>query len=203
MGCPLRASVPLGARADTRSSDRPSRFGPGAPGRQPLVDQSAEIRGRDETRYSDQPMPLRDYAGLVALFNVALAGGLAAAERSGRGIPSRLSAGDVVLLSVATHKLSRLLTKDRVTSFARAPFTRYEEPAGHGELEEHARGTGMRRVIGELLVCPYCIGQWVAGGFTIGMVAAPRVTRLLASMFTMVAASDALHLAYKAAEKRV
>jgi hypothetical protein len=43
----------------------------------------------------------------------------------------------------------------------------------------------------------------VAGGFTVGIVAAPRVTRLLAGMFTMVAAADFLHLAYKAAEKRV
>jgi hypothetical protein len=166
------------------------------------VDQRAETKGRGETRYADVPMPLRDYAGLVALFNVALAGGLAAAERSGRPIPARLSAGDVLLLSIATHKLSRLITKDRVTSFARAPFTRYEEPAGHGELEEHARGSGMRRAIGQLLVCPYCIAQWVAGGFTVGIVAAPRVTRLLAGMFTMVAVADFLQLAYKAAEKR-
>ena len=88
-----------------------------------------ETKGRDETRYSDEPVPLRDYAGLVALFNVALAGGLAAAERSGRPLPARLTAGDVVLLSIATHKLSRLITKDRVMAFARAPFTRYQGDA--------------------------------------------------------------------------
>ena len=166
------------------------------------MEQSAKTRGREETRYADEPIPLRDYEGLVALFNVALVGGLAASERSGRPLPDRLTAGDVVLLSVATHKLSRLIAKDRVTSFARAPFTRYEEPAGHGELEEHARGRGMRRAIGQLLVRPYCMAQWVAGAFTVGIVAAPRVTRLLAGMFTMVAAADFLHLAYKAAEKR-
>ena len=160
------------------------------------------MTGRDETSYSDAPMPLRDYAGLVALFNVALVGGIAVADRRGRGVPERLTAGDMVLLSVATHKLSRLITKDRVTSSARAPFTRYEEPAGHGELEEHARGSGMRRAVGQLLVCPYCIGQWVAGAFTVGMVASPRVTRLLAGMFTMLSAADFLHLAYLAAEKR-
>ncbi len=93
-----------------------------------------------------------------------MVGGLALAERSGRRIPERVGVGDLVLMGVATHKLSRLITKDRVTSFARAPFTRYEEPAGHGEIEEHARGTGMRRAVGQLLTCPYCISQWVAGG---------------------------------------
>ena len=166
------------------------------------MEQSAERKGRDETRYTDEPIPLRDYDVLVALLTYAPAGGLDADVRSGRPIPARITAGDVVLLSIATHKLSRLITKDRVTSFARAPFTRYEEPAGHGELEAHARGQGMRRAIGQLLVCPYCIAQWVAGGFTVGIVAAPRVTRLLAGMFTMVAAADFLHLAYTAAEKR-
>ena len=162
----------------------------------------AETRDRAQGRYTDAPMPLRDYAGLTALFNLAMVGGLALAERSGRRIPERVSAADLALIGVATHKLSRLITKDRVTSFARAPFTRYEEPAGHGELEEHARGTGMRRAVGQLLTCPYCISQWVAGGFAIGLVAAPRPTRLAAALFAAVAISDGLQLAWNAAETR-
>jgi hypothetical protein len=166
------------------------------------VTPDAETRDRAPERYADVPMPLRDYAGLTALFNVALIGGLALAERSGRRIPERVSPGDLALLGVATHKLSRLITKDRVTAFARAPFTRYEKPAGHGELEEHARGTGMRRAIGQLLTCPYCISQWVAGGLTVGLVAAPRATRLAAALFAAVTISDALQLAWKAAEAR-
>lgn len=167
------------------------------------MDELTEARDRDETHYADAPVPLRDYARLTAAFNVAMVGGLALAERSGRRIPERVSAGDILLLGVATQRLSRVITKDRVTSFARAPFTRYEEPGGHGEIEEHARGTGMRRAVGQLLTCPYCIGQWVAGGFTLGLVAAPRPTRLAAAMFTAVAIADTLQLAYKAAEKRV
>ncbi|HEX2507378.1 MAG TPA: DUF1360 domain-containing protein [Miltoncostaeaceae bacterium] len=162
----------------------------------------AETRDRRQERYADVPIPLRDYAGLAALFNVAMVGGLALAERSGRRIPERVSAADIALLGVATHKVSRLITKDRVTAFVRAPFTRYEEPAGHGELEEHARGTGARRAVGQLLSCPYCISQWVAGGFFLGLVAAPRPTRLAAAMFTAVFVSDGLQLAWKAAESR-
>ena len=61
----------------------------------------------------------------------------------------------------------------------------------------------MRRAVGQLLTCPYCIGQWVAGGFTLGLVAAPRPTRLAAAMLAAVAFADTLQLAYKAAEKRV
>jgi Protein of unknown function (DUF1360) len=53
------------------------------------------------------------------------------------------SAADIALAGTATHKVTRLIAEDGVTSFIRAPFTRYQEPAGHGELEEAARGIGL------------------------------------------------------------
>jgi hypothetical protein len=85
-------------------------------------------------------------------------------------------------------------------SFARAPFTRFQRPSGHGEVEEEARGEGLRRGIGELLVCPYCIGLWVAGAFSVGRIVRPRETRVVAAAFTMLFISDCLQIAYKAAE---
>src|SRR4051794_32637205 len=121
--------------------------------------------------------------------------------RSGRELPE-LGAGDLLLTGIATHKVSRLITKDKITATLRAPFTRFQEKTGHGEVEEAARGRGLRYAIGELLVCPYCIAQWVAGGFTLGYVFAPRTTRLLASMWTAHAIADAAQLAYSAAENR-
>lgn len=48
------------------------------------------------------------------------------AGRRGR-LPEGYRAGDLVLLGVATFKLSRLISKDRVTAFLRAPFTRFQE----------------------------------------------------------------------------
>jgi hypothetical protein len=69
-------------------------------------------------------------------------------------------------------------------------------------VEEAAKGTGLRKAVGELIICPYCLGQWVAGGFALGLVGAPRVTRLVAAMYTAEAISDALHLAYKSAAER-
>jgi hypothetical protein len=150
----------------------------------------------------DEHRPLVGYAVLTGVFGAALTGGLVAAHRSGRELPERLDARDVLLAGIATHKLSRLITKDKITSALRAPFTRFQEKAGHGELEEAARGRGLRFAIGELLVCPYCIAQWVAGAFTLGYVFAPRVTRLLAAMWTAHAIADAAQLAYSAAEDR-
>ncbi len=106
------------------------------------------------------------------------------------------------MIGLATHKLSRLLSKDKVTSFLRAPFTGFQEASGHGEVEEKPRGTGLRLAIGELVVCPYCLAQWVAAGFVGGMVFAPQATRMVAVTYTAETVADFLQLAYLAAEKR-
>jgi hypothetical protein len=152
--------------------------------------------------YSDERPPLASYATLAAVFNAWMAATLTAAARSGR-LPERLAVGDVLLIGAGTHKLSRLLSKDRVTSFLRAPFTRYQGEGGPGEVEEEARGEGMQRALGELAVCPYCIGLWVAGAFTTGLLFAPRPTRVVAGLFAALAASDTLQLLYKGVEERV
>src|SRR3954451_17048024 len=150
-----------------------------------------------------QERPLAAYAGLSDAFGAALAGALLGLKAAGRELPECPSARDIALAGVATHKVSRLLAKDKVTSFLRAPFTEYQEKSGHGELEERARGRGLRHATGELLVCPYCLAQWVSAGFAFGYVRAPRATRLVAGMFTIYAVSDALQLAYVAAEDAV
>jgi hypothetical protein len=97
--------------------------------------------------------PLAAYAVLTTGFFAGLAGALAGARATGRAI-DRPGVSDVVLGGLATQKVSRLIAKDKVTSFLRAPFTRYQERAGHGELEEAPRGRGMQYATGELLVCP-------------------------------------------------
>ena len=70
--------------------------------------------------------PLRSYAALTGVFGVGLGGALLALRASGRELPERLSFADVVLVGVASHKLSRMTTKDKATSFLRAPFTSFQ-----------------------------------------------------------------------------
>ncbi len=120
-----------------------------------------------------------------------------------KGLPESVGWSDIALISVATHKLSRLLTKDPVTSPFRAPFTRFEGAAGKGELNEEVRGTGGQHAVGELVTCPFCLGQWVATAFVFGLVLAPRATRLTTTVFTALTASDFLQLAYSAAASKV
>ena len=149
----------------------------------------------------DQERPLGGYAVLTGTF-LGAAGGFAAWLRaSGRELPERVPSGDLALMTVATHKASRLIAKDRVTSSVRAPFTRFQRDAGPGEVDEAARGRGLRRAIGELIVCPYCLGLWIAAAFAAGFIVAPRPTRWVATIFTALFGADAMQLAYAKAEK--
>lgn len=147
--------------------------------------------------------PLRGYLTVMAAFGGLVAALSAAGRAGGRRAPERPAAADVVLVSIATHKLSRLLAKDAVTSPLRAPFTRYAGPAGDGELNEEVRdeGSHVRHGVGELVTCPFCLAVWVATGLTGGLVLAPRLTRLGATMLTATAVSDFLQLAYDAAKR--
>jgi hypothetical protein len=145
--------------------------------------------------------PLGGYVVLSAGFFAAFGGALVAARAGGKEL-DRPGLADVALAALATQKVSRLISKDKVTSFIRAPFTRFEEKAGHGELEEEPRGEGLRYATGELLLCPYCISQWVSGGLAVGWVAAPKTTRLLTAMWAAQAVADGLQLAYSAGETK-
>lgn len=146
--------------------------------------------------------PLLSYAFVVAVFNALVAGALLAAKRSGRELPERVGERDLVAIGVASHKLSRLIAKDKVTSPLRAPFTEFEENGGPAEVEESSRGSGLRRAIGDLLVCPYCLDLWVVAAFCLGLLFAPRLTRFFVALFSALAISDFLQIAYKAAEKK-
>lgn len=174
----------------------PGRPGAGSSAMEPLSAVEEQIEGYAPHEHR----PLAPYSVLTGIFSAGFVAAMAAAYRQRGELPERYSVLDIVTVGVATHKISRLITKDKVTSFLRAPFVRYQEPAGHGEVEEEPRGEGLRYATGELLVCPYCIAQWVVGAFAAGMVGAPRTTRLVAFMYTAEAASDFLQLAYKAAE---
>jgi hypothetical protein len=146
--------------------------------------------------------PLLSYAVLMSIFNALFAGALLTARRQGRQLPESVRVVDVVSIGIASHKLSRLISKDKVTSPLRAPFTELEGKGGPGELEESSRGRGARKAIGELLICPYCLGLWVVASFAVGLLFAPRLTRFVVAIFSALTISDFLQIAYKAAEEK-
>ena len=124
----------------------------------------------------------------IAVFNAVLVTFLCLARRC----PARqdLTTSDLLLLGLATQKASRVLTRAKVTQPLRAPFTEVEGSAGAGEIEARPRGKGLRKGIGQLLTCPFCIGMWIASGFVYGFVFNARLTRILASIFAVSSVAD-------------
>jgi hypothetical protein len=147
-----------------------------------------------------QERPLGGYAVLMGTLFTLAAAFAAWFRRTERELPERIDARDLALGVVATQKLSRLVAKDRVVSTVRAPFTVFEDDAGPGEVDEAARGTGLRRAIGELIVCPYCLGMWFSAAYVAGLLVAPRATRWAASVLAMLFGADLVQMAYKKAE---
>ena len=138
---------------------------------------------------------LAEYAALLGFYvaSVAVLTGVAIEQRR---FPKRFSLLDLALLSIATHKLSRIISKDRITGILRAPFVSYIRSAGAGEVEEEPRGRGIQRGIGQLISCPYCMAPWCATALAFGLVFAPRATRFFAGILASVAASDFLQRVY-------
>jgi uncharacterized protein DUF1360 len=163
--------------------------------------QQSNRRSQGRARNLRDEIPTRDYAALVAIFNGLLALGLLAQKCTREPLPKRVEPQDLVLFALATQKLSRVITKDKVTAALRAPFTEVEGKGGAGELEERPRGRGLRRAIGELLTCPFCLGTWIASGFIYGFIFTPRITRTVASIFAVSGTADFLQQLYVKAQE--
>jgi hypothetical protein len=141
-----------------------------------------------------EPIPLSGYVASMAIFTAGLGAALVWMTRQRRALPPTLQ--DVALLGTATHKLSRILSKDFVTAPVRAPFTRRASSEGAGEVQDEARGGGLRRAVGHLLTCPYCLGPWIATGLGTSMAKWPHQAGFVTRVLTAVTVSDFLHLAY-------
>jgi len=164
---------------------------------------AAGLARAEKKRYSgDEERPLGGYLAAMGAY-ATVTGALALTARlTGRPIPDGLGTRDVLMSAVATHKLSRLITKDPVTSPLRAPFTRFQGQNGPAELEEEVRGTGARKMMGELLTCPFCIDLWVATGLVAGLVFVPRATRLATDTLAVLAGADLLQFGYSLLQEK-
>ena len=77
----------------------------------------------------------------------------------------------LILLSLASFRLTRLLVFDRIFEFIREPFFDEIKEEHEGEVEIYylPKKKGVKKFIGELLSCYWCTGVWSAAfivGFT-------------------------------------
>jgi hypothetical protein len=113
-----------------------------------------------------------------------------AARSLGRPIPPEFTGLDVVLLCLATFRLTEVITEEKVARFIRAPFCVRKKMIGADgkeSFEEEPCGAGVRRVIGELVLCPWCTGIWIASTLTFLYVFTPDVARVVLLAFGVAA----------------
>lgn len=159
-----------------------------------LSDETATT-SEEGTPAEGRERPLAAYALLSGVFATAFGVPLLVAERR-RALPERIAARDLALLAAGTFKVSRLVTRDAVTGFVRAPFVEFEGMESVTKPKESPRGRGFQRAVGQLLVCPGCVGLWAAASLTTALLVAPRPTRVVCSALSAFAASDFLQAAY-------
>lgn len=115
-------------------------------------------------------------------------------ERGGKGLQlTDLSLVDFVLIGIATFRLGRMISYDRVMDPLRAPFTRVvADSSGEGKTVA-PRGSGLRQTIGQLISCPICVGTWVAAFLVLMMLAAPNGTRIFLYVIAAVGLAEILN----------
>ncbi|MDQ3865301.1 MAG: DUF1360 domain-containing protein [Actinomycetota bacterium] len=130
--------------------------------------------------------PLAGYATLTSAFWAVFGGFLLAA---GKRLPDRTPTGDVVRIALASYKMSRVVAKEDVAAFIRAPVT--DDPEAQQPKKE-----GMAAVLGELVTCPYCLGLWFSSALSYAHVIVPRQARFATSIFAAYAVTDFLHAGF-------
>jgi hypothetical protein len=86
---------------------------------------------------------------------------------------------DLLLLGLSSFRIGRMIAFEGVGAPLREPFTETRVDASGAGQTVVAVGHGPRRVMGELLSCPICLGTWVAAFLVYGLHLVPRPTRLL------------------------
>jgi hypothetical protein len=150
-----------------------------------------------EANASDAPRPLAGYSVLMATFTTAAAAmAIIGARRSNS---DEYDLKDLGLLALATHSISRIVAKDRVTSVVRAPFVE-DAKLPEGDVPD-SNASEVKEAAGQLITCPHCLGPWVATGLLTGLRVAPRETRFLATVFALADVSSFLQRVYARLEE--
>lgn len=142
-----------------------------------------------------QPHRIAGYVTAMGVFASGVTTAVLAGRRAGRPLPETYTVQDLVVGAIATHKFTRIITKDGITTPVRAPFTEWEANTGSAEVAESPR-EGATHSLGELLTCPFCLAPWVATAYVAGLALHPAVARAWAATFTVVGGSDFLQHAY-------
>lgn len=126
---------------------------------------------------------LWSYLALWALFILIM-------RALGGAWPQQIGPVDLLLLCLATFRLTEVVTEEKVARCLRAPFCelKSQTSADGSEMQEEVpAGRGLRRAAGELLLCPWCMGIWIATLLTFLWILLPGLARVVMLAFGVAA----------------
>jgi hypothetical protein len=105
---------------------------------------------------------------------------------------------DLLLLGLSSFRMGRMIAFEGVAAPLREPFTDTQlDGSGAGQTVV-AAGAGWRRVLGELVSCPICIGTWVAAFLVYGLHLVPRPTRVVLAIMSTTGVAQIFYSATEA-----
>ncbi|WP_088042538.1 DUF1360 domain-containing protein [Bacillus sp. EAC] len=97
----------------------------------------------------------------------------------------------LVLLTLASFRLTRLVVYDKITSFLRRPFIDeiIIEEDGMPVTYTKIKGKGIQYFIGELLSCTWCSGMWCTAFLLLIYVLFPHVGEIVIILLSIAGAA--------------
>jgi hypothetical protein len=112
--------------------------------------------------------------------------------------PDEFEPFDLAMLGLASYRLGRMVSYDKVFEAERAPFTvTVPDPTGAGE-SVMPRGGGVRLAIGELICCPICVGTWISAILVFGLGVLPGPTRTFLKIMSGIGLAEFVNAATEA-----
>jgi hypothetical protein len=138
----------------------------------------------------------RHYAAVTAGYGL-LVGAVALVSAGRKEDPAPSDPAELLLYGAATAGLARVLAKEKVGAWVRAPFV--DEPA---EGDRTPKGEGLRYAVGELLTCTRCLGSWSALTLIGLRAVAPAPARIAATLLALTTANNVLQAAMTGVQAR-
>ncbi len=110
----------------------------------------------------------------------------------------KISALDLVMLSLATMRLGRMVAFDHIAEPLRVPFAKTVPDRNGAGSVTVPKGQGAIRSIGQLITCPICVGTWVAAVLVYLLYFFPGPTQVFVTMTAVIGAAELLHSATEA-----
>ena len=105
---------------------------------------------------------------------------------------------DLLILILASFRITRLIVFDTITEWIRRPFVEVvEETMEDGSTSSYlkVKGTGrVSRFLGELLSCYWCVGFWCALVIVIGYLLIPYYAFPIILVFAVTGAASFLEV---------